>query len=573
MRNQPLLATLGLLACVGATTVATPARADTTLYCPFTGQAPQNCLFTWQIKSDFDTISSDAQALSSVFSTLSSIYSGFNAVLNVAGFLGIVDLGPTLDQKVDEILNQVNAIHQDTQNIIASLGVVHADEVADYDNTLLNFVIDQEGKTDGALDTIHQANAAGRSIDPATASQLTQATAESVFDLQSGTVWHDAPTAAYPSGEFDWRFAMAPYLYALGARISVLSALNSPQSLSSQWHDELHDDAAFIVDRVADTKQWTSTRCAEAPGFDGNQGIGTWTDYECSYDQDECIEYDVNNNCIQWYWDPICSYYDVTVTKKCDYFQSSTTVGWNNQAPFQSPYSAGDATEVASLHALGIDSWLQTAASTHALANGVAYAGCHSDSSTRALPYLLSNDANTTIESCVQSAKSLGFNYAGLQDGQECWVGFSMGQTQLPDLSCGMPCAHDSGEMCGGAWANSVYDLQPHPDASAASAAGVRYAGCYQADGPNNLVIASGATVASCVTAARAWGFSYAALGNGGACYGGGAAGTRTFDVYCSTKCTADSAETCGNGAAWRDVLDLNPGACPQGRNSTGGCN
>ena len=85
----------------------------------------------------------------------------------------------------------------------------------------------------------------------------------------------------------------------------------------------------------------------------------------------------------------------------------------------------------------------------------VAYLGCFSDSSTRALPDQLFIE--TTIDNCINTAKMMGYKYAGLQYYGYCFAGNTLGYAKLPESDCNTPCTLESQEICGGSWANSVY--------------------------------------------------------------------------------------------------------------------
>jgi hypothetical protein len=84
------------------------------------------------------------------------------------------------------------------------------------------------------------------------------------------------------------------------------------------------------------------------------------------------------------------------------------------------------------------------------------YIGCYVDAPTRALPaFLLSSGA--TLEDCVALAKSLGYAFAGLQYGVQCFAGDTLGFSPAPATDCDMPCNADPSETCGGVWRNSIY--------------------------------------------------------------------------------------------------------------------
>jgi len=68
-----------------------------------------------------------------------------------------------------------------------------------------------------------------------------------------------------------------------------------------------------------------------------------------------------------------------------------------------------------------------------------------------------------------------GFKYAGLQNGSWCFCGNSYGRHKAGAASCTTKCAGDQKQICGGEWANSVWELleshaAPQPAAPPSSA-------------------------------------------------------------------------------------------------------
>ena len=58
---------------------------------------------------------------------------------------------------------------------------------------------------------------------------------------------------------------------------------------------------------------------------------------------------------------------------------------------------------------------------------------------------------------CVEECRAQGFAYAATQYSSYCFCGNRYGASG-PAHNCNMPCAGNPGEICGGAWANSVYE-------------------------------------------------------------------------------------------------------------------
>jgi len=60
---------------------------------------------------------------------------------------------------------------------------------------------------------------------------------------------------------------------------------------------------------------------------------------------------------------------------------------------------------------------------------------------------------------CSSECRNRGFLYAGTQYSNYCFCGNQYGRSGLAPVppGCDTPCSGNAGEMCGGAWANSVY--------------------------------------------------------------------------------------------------------------------
>ena len=188
------------------------------------------------------------------------------------------------------------------------------------------------------------------------------------------------------------------------------------------------------------------------------------------------------------------------------------------------------------------------------------YLGCFTDDEARALPAQLM-DSGATTSSCVAAAKAAGYAYAGLQYAGACFAGNVPGYTQIPKADeakkCDTKCAAAPGEVCGGAWHNSIYKTGVTPPVASAPT----YKGCYS-DAPNRalpvVLSQSGATVESCVAAARARGLLYAGLQYKGQCFAGNTLGHTKVPVSdeknkCNTKCTAAPGVDCGG--AWYNSI------------------
>jgi hypothetical protein len=87
-----------------------------------------------------------------------------------------------------------------------------------------------------------------------------------------------------------------------------------------------------------------------------------------------------------------------------------------------------------------------------------SFLGCFKDSNKRDLSGYAFSSPKMTKNLCVDTCRRKGFKYAGLQYSQQCFCGNSYGKLGKSD-NCNMPCSGNKGEICGGGWANSVYQI------------------------------------------------------------------------------------------------------------------
>ncbi|XP_066282938.1 beta-1,3-glucan-binding protein-like [Branchiostoma lanceolatum] len=93
----------------------------------------------------------------------------------------------------------------------------------------------------------------------------------------------------------------------------------------------------------------------------------------------------------------------------------------------------------------------------HATSQGT-YLGCYIDhEDVRDFPYVVTW-TDLTPQKCIRHCSDLGFDYAGLQYGVECFCGARYGTYgQAPESDCHIACAGGGAHMCGGGWRNSVW--------------------------------------------------------------------------------------------------------------------
>ncbi|MGO9611434.1 MAG: WSC domain-containing protein [Dissulfurispiraceae bacterium] len=91
--------------------------------------------------------------------------------------------------------------------------------------------------------------------------------------------------------------------------------------------------------------------------------------------------------------------------------------------------------------------------------SGVRPLGCFRDTEDRDLNGYSINRSDMTSEMCVSICRDRGFEYAGNQDSMWCFCGQRFGKYG-PATNCNMPCSGNRGEICGGSWANTIYDIK-----------------------------------------------------------------------------------------------------------------
>jgi len=89
-----------------------------------------------------------------------------------------------------------------------------------------------------------------------------------------------------------------------------------------------------------------------------------------------------------------------------------------------------------------------------------SYLGCYNDKSSRDLSQQVTLTASLTVEGCIGACSSAGYDYAAMQDGNQCFCGDTYGKYgSAGPNACSMACQGDNTQICGGAWLNSVYKV------------------------------------------------------------------------------------------------------------------
>ncbi|KAF8577851.1 copper radical oxidase [Ramaria rubella] len=205
---------------------------------------------------------------------------------------------------------------------------------------------------------------------------------------------------------------------------------------------------------------------------------------------------------------------------------------------------------------------------TQGLPAGWKYSGCYVDDAFgRVLSDELPDNANTTVELCVETCSAANFTVAGIEFAVQCFCGNEMvnGAVIAPDQNdCNMLCGGNSSEACGGPNRLSVYSSQanvtllPVPVVQNTSLPGNwQYQGCLTDDEatrvfPYQLFFTTNNSAEVCLNQCAAFGYPAAGMEFGDECWCGdvsdiqAAGATLAPATDCSVPCTGDPIHLCG---------------------------
>lgn len=158
-------------------------------------------------------------------------------------------------------------------------------------------------------------------------------------------------------------------------------------------------------------------------------------------------------------------------------------------------------------------------------AEGYEYDSCLSDSSSRSLAQSLNSKVSSstmTVNGCLQACRAAGYQYCGLEYGQECWGApqVASSATSIDESKCSMACKGDSRQLCGGSNALQFYKATNMDGITELQTTSNGYTsqGCYT-EGTNVRALASASytsvsnmTVDACTSFCSNKGFAYAGL-------------------------------------------------------------
>ncbi|KAK8858379.1 hypothetical protein IAR55_002606 [Kwoniella newhampshirensis] len=204
----------------------------------------------------------------------------------------------------------------------------------------------------------------------------------------------------------------------------------------------------------------------------------------------------------------------------------------------------------------------------------------------RALTWISYTSSNMSIESCLQYCGNQNVPIAGLEYSGECYCGgvLANGASLSSSATCNMPCSGDSGRMCGGPGALTLF-VSTKSNAAGLSSdltsaattlpSGWNSVGCYK-EGTTGRALdgysyaTPALNIATCISQCRSKGYSMAGLEYGSECYcdnefrnGAGATANN-----CNMPCSGGPGQNCG-GAGSLQVFS-NPSLAPAAMTSNG---
>jgi hypothetical protein len=195
-------------------------------------------------------------------------------------------------------------------------------------------------------------------------------------------------------------------------------------------------------------------------------------------------------------------------------------------------------------------------------AGNMTYYGCWSDQSPQTLANMTYQSDNATIESCTTACASGANTIAGLENGNQCFCGSSLGYlaTEVIDSSCGTQCSGNAQETCGGGKRLSLFSngrpiINSAPGTPEVVDTAWYYIDCYTEATGGVRALSAKQTAGSFMTlefcASFCQGYQFFGTEYADECYcgnsfAGGANVTSPSD--CSMICIADSTEFCGAG-------------------------
>jgi len=198
---------------------------------------------------------------------------------------------------------------------------------------------------------------------------------------------------------------------------------------------------------------------------------------------------------------------------------------------------------------------------TSIIPSGYTSVGCVAEgTSGRALTGASFTNNNMTRGACVSYCQSFGYPLAGVEFGRQCYCGSTMqsgssNTTLLDPIQCGMACANNTNENCGGSntlqlWNNpSLYPIVSLPTGWVATGCRTEATSGRALSGYS--FTSNAMTNELCMSTCVSKGYALAGIEYAGECYCGNsfnAGSTIATDGSCSIACSGNKLETCGGG-------------------------
>lgn len=179
--------------------------------------------------------------------------------------------------------------------------------------------------------------------------------------------------------------------------------------------------------------------------------------------------------------------------------------------------------------------------------------GCYEDSSDRVLKgHHVTWDDLLTKERCINLCFRLGFLYAGLENGRECFCGDERptNRKKFSNNDCNGKCTGNDKSECGRASKIAVFETDI-PDETTTG----KYIGCFKDDENTRLLdgykvdLEKTNSPSRCLNICFKLEYQYAGMQYGMECYCGNQRPSSKFDMpdtSCSIPCSGDKAQICG---------------------------
>ncbi|KAG8830917.1 hypothetical protein FRC17_004067 [Serendipita sp. 399] len=188
--------------------------------------------------------------------------------------------------------------------------------------------------------------------------------------------------------------------------------------------------------------------------------------------------------------------------------------------------------------------------------SGWTYQNCYTDAGgNRALGVRVYLDGGMTAPACMAACYQRGYQFAGVEYGDECYCANSIGSSgTIVTEGCNKACSGDSTTLCGGPNRLNVYKYTGSsplaPPTTLETYSDWKSKGCY-ADSvfTRSLTpqfVSDSMTVQKCIDACVSAGFTVAGVEYSSECYCGNALPPTQTSENCIMPCAGDSAHVCG---------------------------